>query len=60
MMSGGSPPGLGEDSGEVGFGHAGEVRACYDTMAQVMKRLAEIRDNVEFDSINVEKYVRST
>ncbi len=35
----------------------GQARACYDTMAKVIKRLAEVRDNVGFDSINVEKYV---
>ncbi len=27
-------------------------------MAKVMKRLAEIMNNVEFDSINVERYVK--
>ncbi len=53
MTSGGGPPGLGEDAGEVGLGHISEARACYDTMAKVMKRLAEIRDKVHFDSINV-------
>ncbi len=58
MMNGGSPPGLGGDAVEVGFGHVGEARACYDKMAIVTRRLAEIRDHVEFDSINVEKYVR--
>ena len=55
------PPGLGEVDGGVpsgGCGRVGEARACYDAMARVMKRLAEIRDNVEFDSINVEKYVK--
>ncbi len=51
-------PGLWKDVGEVGFCHLGEARACYDTMAKVVKRLAEIRDNAEFDSINVEKYVK--
>ncbi len=56
MMKGGSPPRVGGDVG--GFGHVGEARACYDAMAQVMKRLVEIRDNAEMDSINVEKYVK--
>ncbi len=36
----------------------GEARACYDTTARVMRRLAEIKDNVEADSINVENWVR--
>ena len=58
MMNGGSPPGLGEDAGEVGFGHVEEARACYDTRAKIMKRLAKIRDNAEFDSIIVEKSVK--
>ncbi len=49
--------GLGGDVGGVGFGHVGEATACYDTMARVLKRLVEIRDNVETDSITVEKYV---
>ncbi len=40
-----------------GYGHMGEARACYTTMAKVMRRLAEIRDNVGPDSINVEKHV---
>jgi hypothetical protein len=54
------PRRLGEVGGGVpsrGFGHVGEARACYDAMARVMKRLAEVRDNVEIDSINAEKYV---
>ncbi len=62
-MSGGvqGPLGLGEVVGGVpsgGFCHVGEARACYDAMARVMKRLAEIRDNVEIDSINAGKYVK--
>ncbi len=55
------PPGLGSGDGGVpsgGFGHEGKARACYDAMARVMKRLAELRDNVEIDSINVERYVK--
>ncbi len=59
-MSGGvqGPPWLGELVGGVpsgGFGHVREARACYDAMARVIKKLAEISDNVEIDSINVEK-----
>ena len=55
-MSGGVgvPPGLGEG----GFGDVGEAAVCFQTMAKTMKRLGEIRDNVEADSINVEKYVK--
>ena len=55
-MSGGVgvPPGLGEG----GFGDVGEAAVCFQTMAKTMKRLWEIRGNVEADSINVEKYVK--
>ncbi len=59
-MSGG-PPGRGGLSGggaERGFGHVGEAGACYSPMARGMLRAGEVRDNVEGDSINVEKYVK--
>ena len=39
-----------------GFGHVGEAGACYSTMARVVLRAGEVRDNVDADSINVEKY----
>ncbi len=55
MASGRSTPGHG---GDAGFGHVGEARACYDTMAKATRRLREIKDNVEADSINVEKHVK--
>ena len=61
-MSGGGPPGLsggatgGGDDG--GFGHVGEAGARYSTMARVLLCTGEVRDHVEADSINVEKYVK--
>ena len=61
-MCGGGPPGLsggvtgGGDDG--GFGHVGEAGARYNTMARVVLRAGKDRDNVEADSINVEKYVK--
>ena len=62
MAIGRGPPGLGGEvsGGYAGFGHVGEARACYDTMARVMRRLTEIKDNVEADSMNVEKCVKET
>ena len=54
-MSGvGVPPGL--DDG--GFDDVGEAAVCFQTMAKAMRRLGEIRDNVEADVINVDKYVK--
>ncbi len=55
-MSGGVGvlPGLGEG----GFGDVGEAAVCFQPMAKTMKRLGEIRDNAEADSINVERYVK--
>ncbi len=50
----GVPPGLGEGA----FGDVGEAAVCFQTMARTMKRLGGIRDNVEADGINVEKYVK--
>ncbi len=41
-----------------GFGEVGEAVVCFLTMAKTLKRLGEIRDNVEADSINVELYVK--
>ncbi len=53
-MSGGVGvhPGLGEGV----CGDVGEAAVCFQAMAKVMRRLGEIRDNVEADSINAEKY----
>ncbi len=54
-MSGvGVPPGL--DDG--GFDDVGEAAVCFQTMAKAMRRLGEIRDNVESDSINVDRYLK--
>ncbi len=55
-MSGGVgvPPGLGEG----GFGDVGGAAVCFHTMAKTMKRLGELRDDVEADSITAEKYVK--
>ncbi len=50
----GGPPGLSEG----GFGGVGEAAVCFQTMAQTMKHMREIIDNVEAHSINVEKHVR--
>ncbi len=62
MASGESSPGFrgigGSGGGDAGFGHVGEARACYDTMARVMRRLTEIKDKVEADRTNVKKYVK--
>ncbi len=41
-----------------GFEDVGETSACFQRMAMAMKRLGKIRDNVETDSINVEKYLK--
>jgi hypothetical protein len=48
--------GRGVDGGvpSRGFGHVGEARACYDRIARVVKRLADIRGNGEMDSISGE------
>ncbi len=55
----GQPPGLrGSTGGSEGFGAVGEAGACYNTMACLMIWAGEVRDSVEADSINVEKYVK--
>ncbi len=56
-MSGGNPPGL-TGAGDGGFGHVGEAGACYSTMAHVLLRAGEVRDNVEADSVSMEEYVK--
>ena len=58
MASGGGAQGLGGATGDEGFGHVGEAGARYSTMATVLLRAGEVRDNVEAKSINVEKYVK--
>ena len=55
-MSGGVgvPPGLAEG----GFEDVGEASMFFQRLAEAMKRLGRIRDNVETDSINVDKYLK--
>ncbi len=57
-MSGGvpEPPGLGR--GTSGFGEVGQAAFNYQEMVKGMKRLKDIENNVETDSINMEKYVK--
>ena len=52
-MSSGNPPGLGGFGGDVG-----ESQECYESLGFALKRLSEIRDNVETDSLNIESYVK--
>ena len=52
-MSAGNPPGLGGFGGDVG-----ESQECYESLGFALKRLSEIRDNVETDSLNIESYVK--
>jgi hypothetical protein len=49
----GGPPGRGG-----GFGSVGEANEFYETLANAIKRMTEIRDNVEGDSMNTERYVK--
>jgi hypothetical protein len=49
----GIPPGFGG-----GFGGVGEAYRCHDTLASALKRLVEIRDNVEGYTLSIEKYVK--
>ena len=54
-----APPGLGGSTGgSGGFGHVGEVGAFCSTKARILQRAGEVRDNVEADSVNVEKYFK--
>ena len=39
--------------GAEGVGHVGEAGACYRTMARVLVRAGEVRDNVEGESVHV-------
>ncbi len=43
---------------EGGFGDVGEAAVRFQKMARAVRRLGEIRDKVEADSINVEKYLK--
>ncbi len=43
---------------EDGFGVVGEDAFYFQTMADTMHRLGQIRGNMEADNINVEKYVK--
>ncbi len=47
-----------EESDEKEVGHIGETGACSSAMAWVLLHAGEVRDNVEADSINVEKCVK--
>ncbi len=52
-MSSGDPTGLGGFGGDVG-----ESQECYEKLAFALRRLSEIIDNVESDSLNTEGYVK--
>ena len=41
-----------------GFGEVGDSGVCFDRVVKGLKRLKEIEDNVEADSMNTEKYVK--
>ena len=41
-----------------GFGEVGDSGACFDRVVKCMKRLKEIEENVESDTLNLEKYVK--
>ncbi len=56
-MSGGSPQGLRGGVGG-GFGDVGQASVNYQEMVNGMKRLKVIENNVEMDSISMEKYVK--
>ncbi len=57
MTNGGSPPGLGGGAGG-GFGDVGQAAIKYQDMVRGMKRLNDIENNVETDSINMDNYVK--
>ncbi len=50
--AGAHPPGLG------GFGGVGDPSDSYDALAWSIRRLAEIRVNVEGDSLNMERCIK--
>ncbi len=56
MMHGGGPPGT--SGGVTGFGEVGQAAFSYQEMVKGMKRFKDIENNVETDSINMEKYVK--
>ena len=41
-----------------GFGEVGDSGVCFDRVVKGLKRLKEIEENVEADSMNTEKYVK--
>ena len=41
-----------------GFGDVGDSALCYDRVVKGMKRLKDIEENVESDTLNLEKYVK--
>ncbi len=41
-----------------GFGHVGDAGRCYAQLARTFLCAGEVGDNVEQDSVNVEKYVK--
>ncbi len=57
MTSGGSPPGLGGGSGG-GFGGVGQAAVNFQEMVKFMRRLKDIENNVNTDSVNMGKYVK--
>ena len=56
MTSGGKPLGL--RGGAGGFGDVGQAAVNSQEMVSGMRRLKDIENNVETDSINVEMYVK--
>ena len=52
-MSAGNTLGFGGFGGDVG-----ESQECYESLGFALKRLSEIRDNVETDSLNIESYAK--
>ncbi len=64
-MTRGSLPGLGGvgvgATGAIpysGLGHVGDAGHCYSQLARTLLRVGEVIDNVEEDSIDVEKHVK--
>ncbi len=53
--SGGGPHGLGGSTSYSGFDYVGDAERCY---TQVLIRAGEVRDNVENDQLNIQKYVK--
>ncbi len=55
MMSGGGPPGV--SGGATGFGEVGHAAFNYQEMVEGTKRLKGSENNVETDTISMEKYI---